>query len=507
MLKKNLYKIAFSSILLISFIFFSSAFEISFSGLVPNPSNIGIQATPCGPDTVNITVQPDSVRIISVKYLWQRNTGTWDSISLVNTSGNSWRGIMYVNGDGIFKNYFRIKDSLNRVGTLPAGAPTTYYNFVVDPDTTKPVITHMPIQNTPKAAWPVSVTATVTDNCGIDSVWVRWRKNNGVTKQFKLYNTSGNIFSSVFVSTQSEVALGDSIFYRIIAQDNSSLHNRDSTTLYSFIITPFPLTCFGSDAIYVNYPFNTSAKGSRTQILWTASEINPQWGFITRIGFYVYSSSSQTMNNFSIKFGPTTLTSLTEFVNAGLLNVYSGNYTIPGSGWHYIDFQNYFLHDGISNLLMDICFENTSSSTPIVLFGSNAPGKVITQSGDSPNACTNFSNPTVQTVRPNICFAILTPDGTKKINSSIPDKYYLSQNYPNPFNPITRINFDIPKEGFVSLRIYDVLGREVKELLKENKSPGSYSIDFNAGELSSGLYIYKLESNGFIDTKRMVIIK
>ena len=109
--------------------------------------------------------------------------------------------------------------------------------------------------------------------------------------------------------------------------------------------------------------------------------------------------------------------------------------------------------------------------------------------------------------RSNICFNIGPYiEGIEKHNE-IPDKFSLSQNYPNPFNPTTKIDYAIPKNGFVTLKIYDVLGREVKTLVNENKTPGNYSIDFNGSEFSSGVYFYKLESKGFSDVKRMILIK
>ncbi|MFZ4592192.1 MAG: T9SS type A sorting domain-containing protein, partial [Ignavibacteria bacterium] len=77
----------------------------------------------------------------------------------------------------------------------------------------------------------------------------------------------------------------------------------------------------------------------------------------------------------------------------------------------------------------------------------------------------------------------------------------------NPFNPVTKINFALPKQGLVTLKIYDVLGREVRTLVNEVKSVGNYSVDFNASEFSSGIYFYKLESEGFSDIKRMMLIK
>jgi hypothetical protein len=96
---------------------------------------------------------------------------------------------------------------------------------------------------------------------------------------------------------------------------------------------------------------------------------------------------------------------------------------------------------------------------------------------------------------------------TNPNQNTIPDKYSLSQNYPNPFNPVTKINFSIPKQGFVTLKIYDILGREVRTLVNETKQPGNYSVDFNGSSLASGVYFYRLESNSFTSIKRMVLIK
>jgi hypothetical protein len=91
--------------------------------------------------------------------------------------------------------------------------------------------------------------------------------------------------------------------------------------------------------------------------------------------------------------------------------------------------------------------------------------------------------------------------------NTVPLKYSLSQNYPNPFNPVTKINFSIPKQGFVTLKVYDMLGREIRSLVNETKQPGNYSVDFNGANLSSGVYFYRLESNDFTSIKRMVLIK
>jgi hypothetical protein len=92
-------------------------------------------------------------------------------------------------------------------------------------------------------------------------------------------------------------------------------------------------------------------------------------------------------------------------------------------------------------------------------------------------------------------------------NNVQPEQYQLYQNYPNPFNPGTIINYQIPISGIVTLKVYDVLGREIKTLVNGFKSRGNYSVNFNAGSLSSGVYFYQLKSGGYSSIKKMVLLK
>jgi hypothetical protein len=103
--------------------------------------------------------------------------------------------------------------------------------------------------------------------------------------------------------------------------------------------------------------------------------------------------------------------------------------------------------------------------------------------------------------------------GIQNISTEIPSKYSLSQNYPNPFNPIAKIKFDVPachsSESWnpVILKVYDVMGREVQTLVNESLKPGTYEATFDGSQLTSGVYFYKLSANGFVKTKRMILIK
>ena len=97
--------------------------------------------------------------------------------------------------------------------------------------------------------------------------------------------------------------------------------------------------------------------------------------------------------------------------------------------------------------------------------------------------------------------------GITQNGNSVPVNYGLYQNYPNPFNPNTQIKFDVLYGGLVKIKVYDITGREAAVLLNEIKSPGSYSISFNAGSLSSGIYFYTMEAEGYFEAKKMVLIK
>ena len=85
--------------------------------------------------------------------------------------------------------------------------------------------------------------------------------------------------------------------------------------------------------------------------------------------------------------------------------------------------------------------------------------------------------------------------------------YELSQNYPNPFNPITTISYTIPKDGMVTLKVYDVLGREVERLVNEVQKVGKYEVNFDASRLASGVYFYRLVSGTRVIAKKMLFMK
>jgi len=89
----------------------------------------------------------------------------------------------------------------------------------------------------------------------------------------------------------------------------------------------------------------------------------------------------------------------------------------------------------------------------------------------------------------------------------IPTQFLLSNNWPNPFNPSTRITYTIPKRSDVSIKVFNLLGSEVTELVKSEMEAGGYDIEFNASNLPSGVYFYRIQAGNFIDTKKMILLK
>ena len=99
------------------------------------------------------------------------------------------------------------------------------------------------------------------------------------------------------------------------------------------------------------------------------------------------------------------------------------------------------------------------------------------------------------------------PIGITPISTEVPGGFALGQNYPNPFNPTTNIKLQIAHSGFVSVKVYDIAGKEVAVLVSENLSAGVYNVDFDASQLSSGTYFYRIVSGSFTDVKKMIIVK
>jgi len=169
-------------------------------------------------------------------------------------------------------------------------------------------------------------------------------------------------------------------------------------------------------------------------------------------------------------------------------------------------------------------FTTVASSDSVHYVTVNSAGTtthILKMNGFAITSGTQGPKPGFRNIANDSCFVVYCESGPSNVwasggcsgnmtgieNNTLPSEYSLSQNYPNPFNPSTTIAYSIPKPGFVSIIVYDILGKEAAVLVNENKQAGSYIVDFNASRLSSGVYFYKITSGGFTSVKKMVLMK
>ena len=183
----------------------------------------------------------------------------------------------------------------------------------------------------------------------------------------------------------------------------------------------------------------------------------------------------------------------------------------------YLEFDNdWNAIDAQDSAIVEVSYNGGSTWSALVAWG----GTDVRNSHETYALPGAEDNPTVRvrfrSIQPgwdwwwtvdNVCIKGFPMTGLTQNSGQIPTEYDLLQNYPNPFNPTTQIKFDIPKQGFVSLKVYDVLGKEVANLVNEVKAAGSYAVEFNGANLSSGIYYYRIESGSFVNVKKMVLIK
>lgn len=223
-----------------------------------------------------------------------------------------------------------------------------------------------------------------------------------------------------------------------------------------------------------------------------------------------------TAGNWNVKYFRTT--------NYGNFNAITGESTLWGSNVN-INYQpdivglrskdvHYFTFNTVSSTDSVHSVRVTPSGGTSHLFKVNFPGLVSGTQG---------SKPGFRYVTGDSCFTIFSENGPVNVWSAlgcsgpitgitsntnvIPERFSLSQNYPNPFNPVTNIKFAIPVSGAVKLEVFDILGKSVSVLVNENMTAGTYTADFDAGTLASGVYFYTLTAGDFTETKKMLLVK
>ncbi|NOX65958.1 MAG: T9SS type A sorting domain-containing protein [Chlorobi bacterium] len=170
-------------------------------------------------------------------------------------------------------------------------------------------------------------------------------------------------------------------------------------------------------------------------------------------------------------------------------------------------------------IIMDTTILNTTTGTP--KFGDIAPGESLTNTsrnfalsfrkdGDSSSVGLHEFGLKIYSNGELFWYDTFTIDVVTDMESEIftlPKEFVLEQNYPNPFNPSTTIKYSIPKKSYVTLIVFDVLGREATTLIQKEQSQGNYEIEFDASHLTSGIYFYRIQAGEFVDVKKILLLK
>ena len=285
-------------------------------------------------------------------------------------------------------------------------------------------------------------------------------------------------------------------------------------------------TCLFAQPQYYNYDENGTANsfpfnqgpGKRIQTLIKPGDFNTPnsapSGHITH--FYcritTYGLGPATYSGFNIKFGQTTALVLpSSFITLTDTVYYRSSVTLTAaaSTWLAFTLDTPYEYDSTKSLVIEI--EQCGATGTFSGFSlAHHTGMPITGNGRSYSLTAPCTAPYsgLTTGRVVNCGVNITPTtGVITPVSNIPGKFSLSQNYPKPFNPTTNINYSIPKSGFVNLKVFDVLGREVATLVNGTKVAGNYTVDFDGSGLSSGVYFYRIEAGDFISMKKMMLTK
>lgn len=233
--------------------------------------------------------------------------------------------------------------------------------------------------------------------------------------------------------------------------------------------------------------------------IYKSTNLGNSWQLINA-GFFIYSKYIYSCESLVLSGGSNEV-------------AMSKNY---GNNWSHIPgiINNSYLFGFASNGIRDIFISSFHQG----FYVSNDSGKTWNLRNEGlgniyPTALHRFGNYLYISLNPNFYYGgiyrhlLSEVIGINNISREIPNSTKLYQNYPNPFNPVTKINYDLPKDCKINLVIYDMFGREIKTLVNEYKSAGRYTVEFNGSGFASGIYFYRIQAGDFMQVKHMVLVK
>ena len=629
-----------------------------------------------GPYVVSATITPTAEALdpATIKMFYGRDGAPSTEVVMTDIGDDVYEAEIPGNGSSATYNYYiTASDVAGQASFAPSGAPANYYSFSAEIDNTPPTITHTALEDVALVYWPAHVTATVTDDFGVEQVEVTYRVNGGSESTFALLNTGGNLYEGDFPIPEDELNIDDVIEYKITASDVSIAGNERTipvTGFYSFtiidvagyilvlnddpdkgsVVTDEKGTTYRDKSTYgkaandiaeflqsKNYacdiePFetsdftkwgeydllilsssrntepvdNASMRAELTQfvsnggkILLEGGEIGYDYRSDKDVDFrdevlHISGWSSDNGENvheylpdhmlcsepndlpsvLSMQSAPTfydedvlSVAADADMVfdwtlHAGDASVISCDNIVGGNKYSHILFYSFnltfmanesdwqgLLENGVHYLMEDgivpvelVSFDATIQDSKVVLNWTTATEtnnkgfeveKILLDDskttqwekigfvegrGTSSDA-TNYSfvDPAaygkIKYRLKQIDFDGSVTYSSEVTVETIPVKFALEQNYPNPFNPSTVIKYSLAAKSVVNLRVYNVLGEVVAQLVNQAKPAGSYKIEWNASNLTSGVYIYTIDAkeingnNLFRATKKLLLLK
>jgi Zn-dependent metalloprotease len=590
-----------------------------------------------GPYPVRVQITPATapLDVNNLRVIWGFNGTFIDSRPLKATAEQNVYATQ-IPGTGQIATityYITAADSANYFITSPGHAPVEYYSFKVGPDIQAPLLVHKPLSNQSYRRWPPAVNVYATDNVGIERVMVYYYLNHALMPDSLPLSPAqvSGWFRGYFGLDTNQVAIGDTVHYKILVQDNSLALNRTMAPpqgYYSFAVIAGggemvfdfeadndgftgqgdwqwglpgsgPRSAFSGERAWATnlngnysngsllsslvsppidlrgfkvarlefwqwYDIRTPGDGGNIKISVNEGQdwqvLQPLYGYdgaldslngMPMAGEDVFCGRSpgwiktycnldtcvDKMVQLKFDFGADTAwTGLGWYIDSLAIREESlklpppGNLTVLDNrnviklGWEYfsnfksgsesrstfkelpgqvdnnlissvkVNFRLYRRVESQDFKLIGQTPQHTFTDS-IVSTGLSYDYYLITQAGSMESAPSD-------TVRAMVDLVI----GIKK-ETGIPRVYALQQNYPNPFNPITTIQFQLPVSCRVRLTVYDITGRMVTVVVNEKRPAGYHQVEFNAAGLSSGIYFYRIETEKYTQTKKMVLLR
>jgi subtilisin-like proprotein convertase family protein len=443
---------------------------------------------------VNVVTENNIALTDSLKLYYKSGNGTYTSIKMLATGKlNEYTADIpgFPLGTKV-SYYFSSYDILGQYTYLPATAPAATFSYNVSIDTIPPIITHSPITQKTNYDLPFNLFTYVSDNIGLDSVYVEYNFNGGSFYKSLLTNFRDSIYYSSINDYSTKDIPVVMMTYRITAVD-SSIHKNKIT---------YPKSGFQQVNIVDASKFtSTPNKIIKANILGGLRDtITVPNDLIIGDIKIIFNASYNRFSDLTAKITPPFGSASYLFKNPGLGTPFANamnpqikleqdaflsmkNFEVIGNG----NIQGEYVPDSLN-------LDNYKNQ--------NAKGKWVLTVNDTKTGLTGNLVEWGLIITP-------SPSSDVKNIESHPTGYFLAQNYPNPFNPATRISYSIPSGSFVKLSVFDILGREIAVIVNEYKSTGNYEVEFSTSGKSfpSGVYFYKLEAGNFTSVKKLILLK